>query len=74
MNGGDMDVPNLTNNSLLMFHADIKQALLIDDTLPDDTAKVYAIRENPDFRIFADTLEKELDRRQVAYPKIVWEF
>ncbi|MCX6178638.1 MAG: hypothetical protein NT163_04600 [Chlorobiales bacterium] len=69
-----MDVPNFTNNSLLMFHADIKQALFIDDNLPDAKTKVYEVRKNPDFRILADNLEKELDKRQVIYPKINWDF
>ncbi len=68
-----MQVPNFTNNSLLMFHSDIKQALFIDDNLPDEKTKIYEVRNNPDFRMFADKLETELDKRQIVYPKINWD-
>ena len=67
-----MDVLNLTLNTLLMFHSDIKQALIIDDNLADEKVKIYEVRENPDLRILADSLEQELDKRGYAYPKINW--
>lgn len=67
-----MNVPGLSTNGLLMMHGGIRDALAVDDNLPEGREKIYGVREFKDWRIQADQFEAELDKRKVRYQKIDW--
>jgi hypothetical protein len=67
-----MNVEQLSTNGLVMLYAAVRDALEVDDNAPEGQAKTYGVRELPDWRRWADSLEHELDRRNAKYIKIRW--
>jgi hypothetical protein len=66
-----MDIPALSNDSLIDLHAAIRAALAKDDATTDGP-KPFGVREHSDWRIWANELETELDKRRIAYAAIPW--
>lgn len=67
-----MNIPELTDNTLTTFHAMIREALNIDDETPPGQPRRFEVRENNDFRRFADEFEREMDRREIEFDPIDW--
>lgn len=66
-----MDLGQMSVNGLLSMHAGVRTSLAADDAMPDG-AKIYGVRENPDWRIWSDSLEAELTRRGETFTAISW--
>lgn len=66
-----MNVPELTDASLLDLHPLIRECLAADDGSPKDK-KRYGVREYPDWRRQADAFESELTKREISFTKIDW--
>lgn len=65
-------IPLFSTAGLLKMHGALQEALNDDDNLAPDAAKVYGVRQFPDWHIWADALEAELAHRQVAFAPVVW--
>lgn len=65
-------VSGYSTSGLLMMHGGVRQALAVDDNLPEGAEKPYGVRHYPDWRRWADSIESELDKRAVKYSKIAW--
>lgn len=62
----------MSTEGLLSLLGGVRKALETDDNLPPGEAKVYAVRAFSDWRTWANTLEKELARRNAKFEKINW--
>lgn len=71
MNFQGINLPGMTTPGLLKMYEPIREALEVDDTLPDGR-KVYGVREFPDWKAWASAIEAELDKRGVKYTKVQW--
>ena len=60
-----------STSGLLMMHNGVRTALATDDALPE-SQKPYLVRKHPDWKMQADEIEAELDKRKVKYQKIKW--
>jgi hypothetical protein len=68
-----MDLSKLSTPGLLKMHGAVREALEMDDTLDlIGLPKMYGVRELPDWRVWSDALEAELDRRGIKFAKIDW--
>jgi hypothetical protein len=65
-----MDLQHLTNHGLLMLYQSVRLALEEDDKTPEQP--LFEVRQNPDWRAWADRIADELDHRTVAYARIDW--
>lgn len=65
-----MKVTNL-NDSALIFLYDVVETALADDDQKRHS-KSYGVRQNPDWRTWADELAAEMDRRKINYTRIKW--
>ena len=65
-------VSEYSSSGLLMMYGGIRNALAVDDNLPTDVEKPYGVRCHDDWRRWANSIEAELDNRDVKYEKIVW--
>lgn len=54
------------------MHQAVRDRLEEEDNQPAGQEKIYGVREYPDWRMQADEMEAELDRRKVLYSKIAW--
>ena len=56
----------------LALYDKIRDYLEYEDTLTNNSEKLYEVRENTDWKKQADSLEKILDSKDYPYKKIVW--
>lgn len=66
-----MNIPGLTDQSLIDLHALIIEALRIDDGITSGP-KPFEVREHHGWRTQADAYEAELAKRSIAYVPIPW--
>lgn len=66
------DITKMSDNGLRAMQRAIRDRLLEEDELPEGQEKVYGLRQFNDWKIQADEIETELDRRGVSYDKIPW--
>lgn len=67
-----MNIPGFSTNGLKMMLKGIIGALQEDDATPAGQDKPYGVRTFADWRILADDIEAELDRRGETYAKVPW--
>lgn len=67
-----MQVSGCSTNGLLMMHAAIADALVIDDNTPAGQEKTYGVRDFVDWRTFSDAIESELTARDTVFVPISW--
>lgn len=67
-----MDIRALSPAGLLSLYDAIAVALLHDDAQPPTQAKTYGVRQHGDWRVWADALEAELNRRDLTFSPIPW--
>lgn len=67
-----MNIMGFSTNGLLMMHSSIKQALSVDDNMPEGTDKPYGVRSYPDWHEISTEIEAELTNRQVKYERVAW--
>lgn len=65
-----MNFSGLSNNSVWVLHALIREALEKDNASPE--SKPYGVREHAGWRDQADAIEKELTRREMSFAPIRW--
>jgi hypothetical protein len=66
-----MNIPGLTDATLLELHALIRRCMEQDDKLSTGSKK-YQVRENADWRQQANAIEAELSKRNRDFRKIEW--
>ena len=66
-----MNLDNLSGEGLLLLHKAVKQALQSDDEA-NDSRKPYGVRENSDWRTWADNIEVILRKRNSQFNAINW--
>jgi hypothetical protein len=66
------DITKMSDNGLRAMQRAIRDRLLEEDELPEGQEKVYGLRQFNDWKIQADEIESELDRRGACYDKIPW--
>lgn len=66
------DISKMSDNGLKVMHRATRDRLLEEDGLPKGQEKVYGVRKHNDWRMQADEMEAELDRRGHTYDKIPW--
>lgn len=66
-----MNIKGLSTNGLKLLHTTIARALAEDDALPAN-AKMYGVREYPDWRQQANAIEAELASRKEVHTPIAW--
>ena len=67
-----MQVSGCSTNGLLMMHAAITDALVLDDNTPVGQDKTYGVRGFADWRTFSDEIESELTARGTVFVAIKW--
>lgn len=67
-----MNISGLSTHGLLLLHDAISRALAADDATIPPAQKDFLVREYPDWRIQADSIETELRRREVSFVKLRW--
>jgi hypothetical protein len=66
-----MDIPGLSDDSLLALHRCVAEALAADDASPAASGdKPYGVRQHSDWRKQADGYEAELRARRLAFTPI----
>lgn len=66
-----MNIPRLTDETIIELHRLIQTCLECDDALPPGR-KRWGVREYPDWQKQASDFEAELERRNLEYTKIAW--
>jgi hypothetical protein len=66
-------VPLYSTSALRMLHDSIRNGLLYEDTLSEHEDRPYGYREHEDFKWQADAIEKELENREQAFERIIWQ-
>jgi hypothetical protein len=65
-------IPQFSTHGLLKLHSAIREALEADDSTPAGQPPVYGVRDLPDWHVWSNALEAELDGRGARYAKIRW--
>ena len=65
-----MDIKGLSDNGLKSLHKGIQYCLDADNKTPAGKDKPHGVKEFPDWARWRDTLEAELERRQLPYTPI----
>ena len=66
------DIKGMSENGLKAMQRAIFDRLKEEDALPPGQARVYGVREFPDWRAMADEMEAELDIRGAQHSKVPW--
>ena len=66
------DITKMSENGLVAMQRAIRDRLLEEDELPEGHEKIYGLRQFNDWKIQADEIEAELDRRGATYDKVPW--
>ena len=67
-----MNIKGFSDSALLMLYNSIDKALKEDDSRQQNEIKEYQVREYKDWRIWSDSIEEELIKRNVEFEKIKW--
>jgi hypothetical protein len=59
-------------SGLKAMHRATSDLLAYEDKQPAGQVKIYGVREFPDWKVQADEIEAEFDRRNEAHTKIQW--
>ncbi len=66
-----MNIPKLTDRSLLDLHTLIAETLAADDKLPAN-AKRWGVRSFPDWQQQSDEFEAEMRARKIPFSPTKW--
>lgn len=66
-----MNIAGFTTQTLIEFHDKVRECLRKDDENPSEE-KVYGVRSFNDWRVFRESLETELNQRNVPFTPIQW--
>lgn len=68
----DTYASGFSNDGLLKMHLAVLNALKADDETPLGQEKLYGVRIYQDWRLWSDSLETELTKRNVSFNKVSW--
>jgi hypothetical protein len=68
-----MDIKKLTDRTVIGFYQQIRRCLYEDDQMvAANREREWCVRDTPDWKQMEQSLEAEMDRREVQFVPIKW--